>query len=895
MKVFRISTTLIIGLGFTLIMLLALNNKPAALVWAQAGSGVLRVAPIGTDAPTCGSVAAPCRTIQYAVDLANPSDEILVATGTFTDPAGTVALLTKTVILQGGWNSDFSVNDPNAYPTTLDARRMGSVISITGHADTPISPTIDGFIITQGDASSQAVKGGGLYSIYADPIVVNNIFTDNVANSVHYYTGDGGGLYLIQSPGKAIIQDNVFISNTAAITGGWGQGGAIYSEYSSPLIVGNVISSNHSNGWSNPSFGGGNGGGIVVFNGMTATTIISGNQVYNNVASAGSHGTGGGMTLGKGPMLIQNNTVRGNVASSNGYGSGGGIILSANAGPVTITDNLVENNIAGTSTTDASSGGGLFFEYLPESGSVLVQGNTIVSNTASTGYSGTGGGLHIVSSSGPAIIQDNEILSNTASTADWGMGGGLLVYNSSSITVSQNLIQGNTGSTYPVYNPSNPPPPGAGGGIAIDNSTLLIHDNTIRDNVAATHLEGQGGGIYGRNDGAITIESNLIASNVSAFDTPFSYGGGVFLQETDPVLRGNTIRDNRSSNIDGCGGGVFTWLSGPTLDANAILSNTAVFNVTGSNFACGGGMALYYSAGATMTNNIIARNQAASQGPSQGGGIWTRGYAADVYRTEIAVLHNTVADNAGEGIYVGRYTVMTLTNNLVASSVVAITNTAPASVTLIADHTLFWNNESVPISGTNSIWGDPVFGGNGDYHLSLGSAAIDTGVDVGVDHDIDGDLRPVNGIPDVGADEYLPSGCTALSGVNINGPSIGITNTIYAFTAAIVPLNATQPVSYTWLPEPESGQGTAAAGYQWTAPGVHTITLEAKNCGGIVSTKHNITISDEIQLIYLPIIMNQSTGQVMVGEEHVQWREEITTLEQGPTAPVLSPSNVRVP
>ena len=44
---------------------------------------------------------------------------------------------------------------------------------------------------------------------------------------------------------------------------------------------------------------------------------------------------------------------------------------------------------------------------------------------------------------------------------------------------------------------------------------------------------------------------------------------------------------------------------------------------------------------------------------------------------------------------------------------------------------------------------------SGDYHIGLGSAAIDAGVNAGVADDVDGDLRPVGAGYDVGADELL--------------------------------------------------------------------------------------------------------------------------------------------
>jgi hypothetical protein len=877
-----------------------LKINPDMQVWAQTGSGTLRVATTGTDTPACGSVAAPCRTIQYAVELASPSDEILVATGTYTDSAGTVVALDKTVILQGGWNSNFTVNDPDAYPTTLDAGRMGRVISITGQVDSPISPTIDGFIITQGDASTQGDKGGGLYSSYANPIVVNNVFTDNIANSVHYYTGDGGGLYLSRSPGVAIIRDNVFIQNTAAITGGWGQGGAIFSEYSSPQIIGNLITDNSANGFTaipGVRSVGGNGGGIVVYYGMTATTVISGNQILNNVGSMGEHGTGGGMTLGKGPMLIQNNTVRGNVTSPNGYGVGGGIILSANAGPVTITGNLVEDNIAGMGVTaDSSSrGGGIFLEYMLEPGPVVIEDNTIVSNTASAADIGLGGGVYVRSSAGQTTIRNNQILSNTGSAGYWAIGGGVYVGSSSAVTVIDNLIEGNRASTAP-YTSANV---GAGGGVATEYNIagVIVQGNTVRNNVAALLSWGEAGGYYSREDNDLVFEGNLIEGNVGSFDHT-TFGGGAYLESGNIIMRSNTLQENTAAAVDGYGGGVFVYLSGATLDANTIVSNTAASapSVTGAGH--GGGVVIYGSVDTSFTNNLVAHNKSEGTGAGEGDGLWIRGQNAS-YPTNGTLLHNTIADNGGEGIWIGKYATVALTNNIVAGHAVAITNTAPTSVTLNADYSLFWNNGDVPISGTNALFDDPAFVGSGDYHLSLGSPAIDAGVDVGVGRDIDYDLRPIHGIPDIGADEYLPFGCTALTDVAISGSSTGITDTLYAFTAVILPANVSQPITYTWSPEPETGQGTAVASYQWTAPGVYSITLAAENCGGIIRTNHTIVISTEAYRVYLPVIMNQSTGQVTgqvtTEAEQTPGNGEITPLEQRPIAPVLPPSEVWLP
>ena len=67
-------------------------------------------------------------------------------------------------------------------------------------------------------------------------------------------------------------------------------------------------------------------------------------------------------------------------------------------------------------------------------------------------------------------------------------------------------------------------------------------------------------------------------------------------------------------------------------------------------------------------------------------------------------------------------------------------------------------------TGTVNVWGDPGFvaPNSGDYHIGLGSAAVDRGVDGGVAEDIDGDPRPI-GRPDLGVDEWGMRICLPLA------------------------------------------------------------------------------------------------------------------------------------
>ena len=50
---------------------------------------------------------------------------------------------------------------------------------------------------------------------------------------------------------------------------------------------------------------------------------------------------------------------------------------------------------------------------------------------------------------------------------------------------------------------------------------------------------------------------------------------------------------------------------------------------------------------------------------------------------------------------------------------------------------------------------------------------------------------------------------TPPSSVIIRGPTAGLINTAYTFTATVSPPTATQPIVYTWSPPPATGLGTA--------------------------------------------------------------------------------------
>jgi uncharacterized repeat protein (TIGR01451 family) len=165
-----------------------------------------------------------------------------------------------------------------------------------------------------------------------------------------------------------------------------------------------------------------------------------------------------------------------------------------------------------------------------------------------------------------------------------------------------------------------------------------------------------------------------------------------------------------------------------------------------------------YISDATLINNIVADNRA-----------YSLGAGVSIHSASPHLLHNTIARNGGSGsggVYVaGEFSLVTLDNTILAGHSVGIYvaygNTARLEGTLWGSGA--WANGTdragSGISHSGDRTGDPAFvdPNNGDYHIGLGSAAIDAGVDAGVSTDIDGDLRPALGDFDIGADEFYPA------------------------------------------------------------------------------------------------------------------------------------------
>lgn len=335
----------------------------------------------------------PC-DLQTALSTADDGDNLYLAGGAYTGSGGAVVTMTHNIALYGGWDGASSgpVNhDGTLHPTTLDGEGLRRVV----YVNVGITPTLDGFIITGGNATglgggmfAGSEAGGGIYSLNASPVIQNNLIIHNVASTLPGVRALGGGLYINGDSNYAIVRHNQIISNTAGIGIGQGDGGGLF---------------------------------------VNGVADVLNNSFRENVACQNcDYGSGGGGYIGWSTSEI---VIAGNIFENNQAQQGGAIALVWSA--VQISGNTIIENTA------TKFGGGLYSTY--DKGS-NIHSNVFMSNTA-TGF---GGGLRIYITYGP---EDTRLVNNIIAHNQAPLTGGGFVADSdwilSAITVNHNTIVSN--------------------------------------------------------------------------------------------------------------------------------------------------------------------------------------------------------------------------------------------------------------------------------------------------------------------------------------------------------------------------------------------------------------------------------------------------------------------
>lgn len=217
-------------------------------------------------------------------------------------------------------------------------------------------------------------------------------------------------------------------------TPGFGDGGGIRINNSSPTITRNKILNNRACV----------GAGIAIGFG---SPIVQGNTISNNVQAGCSGGIGGGGISVRGSSSAQ---ILDNVISDNFMGSadGGGISLFA-AGTPAIKDNVIRGNTA-TGLTPCAEGGGISLVYVSDA---LIVQNLITGNAA-----GCGGGISWLVPSGARgpLLVNNTIADNSSQQGSEISADGF----DAQTTLINNLVIGTAGQAAIFcgnFNDTNPP------------------------------------------------------------------------------------------------------------------------------------------------------------------------------------------------------------------------------------------------------------------------------------------------------------------------------------------------------------------------------------------------------------------------------------------------------
>ena len=339
-------------------------------------------------------------------------------------------------------------------------------------------------------------------------------------------SSSGGGIY--NNNGTIAITNCIITRNS--ITADYGKGGGIYSEgIFSNLSLSNVtISNNYSNELRSY------GGGIY----CSKSLSMEGGAISNN--SVGT--SGGGIYCSGGTLNLTNVIINDNTSS---YINGGGIYLSGSS--LSLTDVTISGN-----STGSSGGGGI----LCSNSNMTLSNVTISGNTISSSSSINGGGGIKCSATGR-----NLSLNNVTISGNYGgyYGGGIYFTGMDylpTITANDVAITGNsaingggiafrdvTYGTLENINISDNSAVNGGGIYCCDNSSPILTDITIINNIISGGGYPSGGGIY-CSSSSPSLANVTISGNSGGY-----HGGGIYCNNSNPSIMNSIFWDNLPQEI----------------------------------------------------------------------------------------------------------------------------------------------------------------------------------------------------------------------------------------------------------------------------------------------------------------------------------------------------------
>ena len=528
-----------------------------SLAVADPAANVIRVAPSGQDAPDCGSEALPCRTIQYAVNKAQPDDTILVAEGTYTlNPAdntcqanvgakAVVCVKNTRLTILGGYSPDhWGYAEPDAHLTLIDGQNDHRGVFVLNTAGST-RLRMEGFTIQNGlgrgisgRTGNDAIFafGGGMFvdlggqTTPGNEIVLRHmVFRNNQAigeNTSSSYGGSGvGGGLAVRSAYQITLEHVVFEGNraqsgTGTRRSGYAVGGGFHADRS--YLIGSHLTFINNVALSAPCSGNGRDtdgqsgdalGGGFAFHGFEATlqhVIAEGNQALGgNANQNGSMAFGGALYVENGSLTVLDSVLRYNLVRG-GDGANGG--LSAGGGIDAHNSNL-------------------FLERVQIIANTSRGGNA--SNASGNAGSPGGGGVYIADFTGNQVVRiTNSVIAHNlvefgdlGSTLVGGGGGGLWLQGTDDAIITHTTI---------AANQLNKPPMQGHAVLLLKVGTpapSVVHFNY---NIVADHKADVGvSALYVQKGCSALLDHTLWASNVKAT------AGDGSIQDSNPVVAGS--------------------------------------------------------------------------------------------------------------------------------------------------------------------------------------------------------------------------------------------------------------------------------------------------------------------------------------------------------------------
>ena len=494
----------------------------------------------------------------------------------FSDPSiENTEILSNTALYSGGGMS-FEHSSPQIYYSNISDNNLTEYTTSGGGIlfNSCPNPIISNTVITRNIAIGQnAAWGGGIYCDDSGPTIINTTLSENISNS-------GGGAFFNDSNPTII---NSTLSENKSV---YGQGGGAFFDDSNSIITNVNIISNYSNG---------SGGGFYF---IDSNSSLSNVRIVDNLST----GRGGGLHFYGNCNTTFDDINRCNIYLNYAAEAGNDIYSSVSVNVIVDTFTVPSPNYYYSypidlinlaqqhskiipvdqdlyvSPTGSDNNSGLTPDEPLQTISyalALIQESTSNDNTIylSDGlysHSITGeryplnckSHISIIGENEESTILDGNLLSSllycisdtvimvSSITFKNGQGndrGGGINIKESEVNFERIIVKDNSAKL--------------GGGIYSSNSEMILNYALIHDNYN-NEMNGCGGGIYIHGNSQNIIKNSTISNNIA-----ISYGGGIYIWDSNPIILNTIISDNLGTY------GIYTYSANPTITYSGFHNN----------------------------------------------------------------------------------------------------------------------------------------------------------------------------------------------------------------------------------------------------------------------------------------------------------------------------------